>query len=78
MFERLLDAGRVAELGQQLGEQPIAVELAFDQHAVEIENDRVGLHSVSNSAVPTRTAVAPSITAALKSPDIPMLKPSAS
>ena len=36
--------------------------------------DRVSVQS-SNRAVPTRTAVAPSITAALKSLDIPMLSP---
>ena len=76
MLDRVLDAGRMAELGQQLGEHAVALELAFEQHAVEIEDDRVEAgHQSSNRAVPTRTAVAPSITAALKSADIPMLEP---
>jgi len=66
MFERFIDAGAVAKVGKQLGDLPIAVELAFDEHSVEIEDDRIEAdHWSSNNAVPTRTAVAPSITAAL-------------
>ena len=65
MFDRFLDAGAVAKVGQQFGEQAIALELAFEKHAVEVEDDRVELHaSVFEQAVPIRTAVAPSITAA--------------
>ena len=76
MFDRFFDAGAVAEVGQQLGEHAVALELAFQEHPVEVEDDRVELqHQSSNNAVPIRTAVAPSITAALKSADIPMLKP---
>ena len=75
MFDRFGDAGRMAEAGQQLGKMAVALELAFDEHAVEVEDDRVEVdHSSSNSAVPIRTAVAPSIIAASKSLDIPMLK----
>jgi hypothetical protein len=37
---------------------------AFEQHAVEIEQDRVVFHArAPNSAVPTRTWVAPIVTA---------------
>ena len=76
MFDRLLDAGAMAKVGQQFGEQAVALELAFEKHAVEVEDDRVELqHQSSNKAVPTRTAVAPSMTARLKSADIPMLRP---
>ena len=64
MAERVLDGGRVAKLGQQLGELPVALELAFEEHAVEIEDDRIEAgHQSSNKAEPTLTAVAPSITA---------------
>ena len=63
-LQRFLDAGAVAEVGQKLGKHSIALELALEQHAVEIEDDRLG-HWSSNRAVPTRTAVAPSMTAAL-------------
>jgi hypothetical protein len=68
MLQRLFDAGPVAEIGQQLGKLFVALELAFEEHPIEIEDDRVEIaHQSSNRAVPTRTAVAPSITAALKS-----------
>ena len=74
IFQRLFDAGAVTEVGQQLSELAVALEFALEQHAVEIEDDRLRCaHQSSNSAVPTRTAVAPSIAAALKSLDIPML-----
>ena len=47
-------------------EHAVALELALQQHAVEIEDDRLKVaHQSSNSAVPTRTAVAPSMTASL-------------
>jgi hypothetical protein len=76
MLDGFLGGGAMAEIGQQLGKQTVALELAFNEHAVEVEDDRVEVrHQSSNSAVPTRIAVAPSITAALKSADIPMLKP---
>jgi hypothetical protein len=66
----------VAEFGQEPGQLDIGLELAFEEHAIEIEDDRCEAgHSSSNRAVPIRTAVAPSITAVSKSPDIPMLKP---
>ena len=66
MLDRFLERVRVAELGQQLRRQAVQFILAFEQHAVEIEDDRVKAgHQSSNNAVPTRTAVAPSITAAL-------------
>ena len=65
MLDRVLDAGAVAKVGQQFGKQAIALELAFEKHAVEVEDDRAELqHQSSNKAVPTRTAVAPSMTAA--------------
>ena len=68
----------MAEIGQQRGKLPVSLELAFEQHAVEVEDNGVeqqpgGLmsfdaivepqHQSSNSALPMRTAVAPSITA---------------
>src|SRR5258708_16120207 len=66
MFERFVDAGAMAKVGEQLGDLAVPVELAFHEHAVEVENDRLEPdHWPSNNAVPTRTAVAPSITAAL-------------
>ena len=76
MLNGFRHAGRVSKVGKQLGEQMVELELALKKHAVEIEDDRVerSMQS-SNSAVPTLTAVAPSITAAWKSSDIPMLKP---
>src|SRR3954463_13834658 len=74
MFDRLLDRVAVAEIGQQPGKLDIPLELALEEDAVEVEDDCVR-HQSSNNAVPTRTAVAPSITAASKSLDIPMLKP---
>src|SRR3954453_2472867 len=33
MFDRFLDGGAMAEIGQQLREQSIALELAFEQHS---------------------------------------------
>ena len=64
LLDCVLDAGPVAEVGQELGEQAITLEFALEQHAVEIEDDS-SRHQSSNNAEPTRTAVAPSITAAL-------------
>jgi hypothetical protein len=62
--QRLFDARRMAELAQKLCEHPVALIFAVQEHAVEVENDRVEVaHQSSNSAVPTRTAVAPSMTA---------------
>src|SRR5699024_7200331 len=75
MLNRFPKRRRVAEVGQQPREHLIPLKLAFQEHAVEVEDDRVVVHSSSNNAVPMRTAVAPSITAERKSPDIPMLKP---
>src|SRR6185369_12709716 len=73
---RVLRRGAVPEVGQQLGELFVALELAFKEHAVEVEDDRVEVgHESSNNEVPTRTALVPSITALWKSADIPMLKP---
>ena len=58
--DRLLDAGRMADRGQIVGDLGVAGIFAFEQHAVEIEDDGVELHARSpNSAVPTRTWVAP-------------------
>jgi len=79
LAQRVLCRRLMAELGQQLGEHAIALIFAFEQHAVEVEDDRLRLgHQSSNRAVPTRTAVAPSVAAASKSADIPMLKPATS
>src|SRR6185503_9534421 len=76
MLDGVGHARGVSEVRQQVGKLPVALELAFDEHPVEIEDDGVEVdHWSSNSAVPTLTAVAPSITAASKSLDIPMLKP---
>ena len=59
-----LDAGRMADRGQIVGDLLVAGPFAFEQHAVEIEDQRVELHvRAPNNAVPTRTWVAPSITA---------------
>ena len=66
MLEGLFDGVPVSEVGEQLGELAVALELALEQHAVEVEYDRAqARHQSSNNAVPTRTAVAPSITASL-------------
>ena len=54
----------MAGRGQEFGDLAIAVIFALDQHAVEVEQDRGELHARSpNKAVPTRTWVAPSVTA---------------
>lgn len=55
----------MAELGQQPRELAISLMFAFEENAIEVEDDRFGPgHQSSNNAVPMRTAVAPSITAA--------------
>ena len=53
--------------------------LAFEQHAVEIEDESPSnlMHQSSNSAVPTRTGRA-SITAVSIIADMPMLSPATS
>ena len=66
LVHRLLDAGRMADRGQIVGDLPVAGIFALDQHAVEVEDDGIELHARSpNRAVPTRTWVAPIITARL-------------
>jgi hypothetical protein len=60
----LLEGGRMAQLGQRLGEQPVREYLAVDDDPVEIEDQGLELQGRSpNSAVPTRTWVAPIATA---------------
>jgi NTP pyrophosphatase (non-canonical NTP hydrolase) len=64
MGQRLLDTGRVAQIGEELGEMAVALIFALEKHAVEVEDDRLqDAAQSSNKAVPTRTAVAPSVTA---------------
>ena len=80
MVHGLLDAGRVAPGGEIVGKLPVADIFAFDQHAVEIEDDGIerdrspgpivaavevilAQGRSPNKAVPTRTWVAPIITA---------------
>ena len=64
LAHRLLDAGRMAARGQPVGDLLVPGPLAFEQHAVEIENEGIELHwRGPNKAVPTRTWVAPIITA---------------
>src|SRR5207302_1436145 len=41
MFDGFLRRRRVANPGQQLGEQLVALELAFEEDSVEVEDDRV-------------------------------------
>ncbi len=54
----------MADRREVIGDLAVAGMLAFEQHAVEIEQYRVEFHArAPNSAVPTRTCVAPSITA---------------
>ena len=75
---RFLGRGRVAGPRQPFGDLPVAGIFAVDQHAVEIEQHRTEPHQprAPNSALPTRTCVAPIITAVSKSSDIPIDKPS--
>ena len=74
MFERLLDAGRVADAGQIFRDLEVTRIFALQQNSVEIEDDGVEPQRRSpNSAVPTRMCVAPIVTAVSKSADIPML-----
>jgi hypothetical protein len=54
----------MADAGKVIGQIAIAGMFAFDQHTIEIVQDRVEPHQRwPNKAVPTRTWVAPSITA---------------
>ena len=80
---RFVRRDRMAVRGQEIGDMLVAEELALDQHAIEIEQQRVEIdHAPAsggvrapNSADPMRTWVAPIITAVSKSSDIPMLRP---
>ena len=63
-LDGLLGTGRQAVAGEDLGQRRVRDDLAVDDDAVEIEDD--GLESQPrspNSAVPTRTWVAPTMTA---------------
>ena len=42
MLDRFLEAGRMAKLGQQLGGEAIQLIFAFEEHAIEVEDDRSG------------------------------------
>jgi hypothetical protein len=59
----MLERGRMAELGQRLGENGVGEDLAVDDDSVEVEDQ--GLEPLEtqclspNRAVPTRTRVAP-------------------
>ena len=65
IFERLFDAVPVPQLGEQLRQLSVSLEFTFEKYAIEIEDDRLEIaHQSSNNAVPTRTEVAPSMTAA--------------
>ena len=76
LCHRLLCRRWMADAGEIGGDLAIADQFALDQHTVEIEDDRGKLHArVPNKAVPTRTCVAPIITAVSKSPDMPILNP---
>lgn len=62
--DRLLSGGGMTERGQRLGENRVGQDLAVDDDSVEIENDGVEPQRRSpNKAVPTRTWVAPIVTA---------------
>lgn len=66
MFECFFNAVAVTKVGQQARELAISLELAFEKDPVEIEDDGArSPHLYSNNAVPTLTAVAPSMTASL-------------
>ena len=45
MAERVLDGVAMAEVGEQPGEDRVHLILAFEQHAVEVEDDRVEIGS---------------------------------
>ena len=54
----------MAEFGQGLGEDDVREDLAVDDDSVEVEDERAELQSLSpKRAVPTRTWVAPRVTA---------------
>ena len=58
------DGRGMADRGQEIGDLLVAGIFAFDEDAVEIEDQRIEPHArAPNKAVPTRTWVAPSITA---------------
>jgi hypothetical protein len=64
MVHRLLDAGRVTGAGEEIGDLRVAGPLALEQDTVEVEDQTVEPQRRSpNKAVPTRTWVAPSVTA---------------
>jgi hypothetical protein len=64
MVHGLFDAGRVAVAAQEIGDLRVARPLALQQDAVEIEDEAVEPQPRSpNKAVPTRTWVAPMVTA---------------
>lgn len=64
MLHRLLGRGRMPGAGQELGDLRIARIFALEQDAVEIEDEPVEVQRMSpNKAVPTRTWVAPIVTA---------------
>ena len=64
MLHRLLGRGRMPGTGEEFGDLRIARIFAFEQDAVEIEDQAVELQGRSpNKALPTRTWVAPIVTA---------------
>ena len=76
ILHRLVGRRRVADPGEIIRDMLVAGELAFQQHAVEIEDDPgISQARAPNKAVPIRIWVAPTITAVSKSPDMPMLRP---
>lgn len=63
-LDGLFQGGRMAKLGQSVGEYGVGQDLAVDDHSVEIEDQGLELQLRSpNRAVPTRTWVAPVATA---------------
>lgn len=63
-LDRLLGRSGMPEVGQRLGEDGVGQDLAVDDDAVEIEDDGLEPQRRSpNKAVPTRTWVAPIMTA---------------
>ena len=62
--QSLIDRCRKAEFGQRPRDLHIANIFTLDQHAVEVEDDAIDRQIRGpKSAVPTRTCVAPSVTA---------------
>ena len=65
---RIFGGRRIARVGEPFGKLAVAGEFALDQHAVEIKQQTTRRHAAApprapNKALPTRTCVAPIVTA---------------